>query len=233
MVEVRAPAGLWSWQGEPQWGRLRYGVPIGGAMDLESYRLARELSGGEVLEVAMTPADIVALQDCRIAVVGTSARVGEVYHPAQSAFNVLAGEVVAVSAPLRCRSYVGVGPVGPVGPERRAFQATPGPIRVMPGPQATDDWLDAFCRSSLIASPRMDRRGIRLSGFPFGAETEIVSEPSCVGAIQLTPSGELIIIGPDGPTIGGYPKIAVVLHDDLSKLGQIRPGERVEFVLVP
>ncbi len=40
------------------------------------------------------------------------------------------------------------------------------------------------------------------------------------------------MIGPDGPTIGGYPKVAVVLSADLAKLGQLGPGQAVRFAAV-
>jgi urea carboxylase len=55
------------------------------------------------------------------------------------------------------------------------------------------------------------------------------SEPSCVGAVQITPDGTPIVLGPDGPTIGGYPKIAVVCSADIWKLAQLRPGQRIAF----
>jgi len=45
-----------------------------------------------------------------------------------------------------------------------------------------------------------------------------------VGAIQVTPDGTLIIIGPDGPTIGGYPVVAYVIDADLDRVGQLLPG---------
>jgi allophanate hydrolase subunit 2 len=36
----------------------------------------------------------------------------------------------------------------------------------------------------------------------------------------------------DAPTIGGYPKIAVVSEADLPILAQRRPGERIRFELI-
>ena len=37
----------------------------------------------------------------------------------------------------------------------------------------------------------------------------------------------------DGPTVGGYPKIAVVIGADLSALAQLGPRQQVRFVAVP
>ena len=58
---------------------------------------------------------------------------------------------------------------------------------------------------------------------------EMVSEPVCPGAVQVTRDGQCIILGVDGQTIGGYPKIAQIISADLDALGQLRPGESVQF----
>jgi allophanate hydrolase subunit 2 len=57
----------------------------------------------------------------------------------------------------------------------------------------------------------------------------MVSEPVCPGAVQVTRDGQCIILGVDGQTIGGYPKIAQVIAADLDRLGQLRPGEVIRF----
>ncbi|OYV36559.1 MAG: urea carboxylase, partial [Rhodospirillales bacterium 20-64-7] len=50
-----------------------------------------------------------------------------------------------------------------------------------------------------------------------------------VGAIDFT--GDMpILLGPDGPSLGGFVCPAVVTRDDLWKLGQLKPGDRVRFV---
>jgi len=49
-----------------------------------------------------------------------------------------------------------------------------------------------------------------------------------VGSIDFT--GDMpILLGPDGPSLGGFVCPAVVASDDLWKLGQLRPGDRVRF----
>ena len=58
----------------------------------------------------------------------------------------------------------------------------------------------------------------------------MTSEPVCPGAVQVTRDGQCIILGVDGQTIGGYPKVAQVASVDLDLQGQLRPGDRVEFV---
>jgi allophanate hydrolase subunit 2 len=49
------------------------------------------------------------------------------------------------------------------------------------------------------------------------------------GALQITNDGRPIVLGVDGQTIGGYPKIAHVISADLDALGQLRPGDAVQF----
>ena len=61
---------------------------------------------------------------------------------------------------------------------------------------------------------------------------EIPSEPATFGAIQLTPNGTPILLGPDGPTLGGYPKPAVVIRADRARAGRLMPGDPVRLLLV-
>lgn len=49
-----------------------------------------------------------------------------------------------------------------------------------------------------------------------------------VGAIDFT--GDMpILLGPDGPSLGGFVCPTVVVKDDLWKLGQLRPGDKLRF----
>src|SRR5438132_10348095 len=72
--------------------------------------------------------------------------------------------------------------------------------------------------------------GLRLAGNSLSMpEHEMVSEPVCPGSVQVTRDGQCIVLGVDGQTIGGYPKIAQVIQADLDALGQLRPGQAIEF----
>ena len=72
--------------------------------------------------------------------------------------------------------------------------------------------------------------GLRLDGPYLPTPTsEMLSEPVCPGTVQVTRNGQCIVLGVDGQTIGGYPKIAHVIDADMNLLGQLRPGERVVF----
>lgn len=92
--------------------------------------------------------------------------------------------------------------------------------------------------SLLAASPwtvgdRSSRIGIRLSGNPIPIEypKSWDSEPTLPGSIQLAPNGELIIFGPDGPTTGGYPVVAVAQEGALELLSQLRPGSQLKIMI--
>jgi 5-oxoprolinase (ATP-hydrolysing) subunit C len=106
-------------------------------------------------------------------------------------------------------------------------------LRVLAGLQA--GWFrdEEFYRQEFTVSPASDRMGLRLQGQPLTMpEEELVSEPVAPGAVQVTRDGQCIVLGVDGQTIGGYPKIAHVIDADLDWLGQLRPGQRVRFVRV-
>jgi allophanate hydrolase subunit 2 len=78
-------------------------------------------------------------------------------------------------------------------------------------------------------SPVGDRVGVRLDGPPVAAPPLDASAPMVRGAIQATPSGQLVVLGPDHPTTGGYPVIAVVRAADVGRLLALRPGAALRF----
>jgi len=109
-------------------------------------------------------------------------------------------------------------------------------LRVLPGPRG--DWFAPGALEALTSRPwRMsissNRVGIRLEGEPleWARSEELRSEGLVTGALQVPPNGQPILLGPDHPTTGGYPVIAVVRSDDLWLMGQLRPGESVRFSL--
>jgi antagonist of KipI len=109
-------------------------------------------------------------------------------------------------------------------------------IDVMRGPQSSlfNDaaWSD-FLGAVLMVSRASDRSGYRLEGVTMthGGSAALPSEPTCVGAIQVPAGGAPIVIMHDGPTVGGYPKIAVIRSSCMSRFAQLAPGARVRFAL--
>jgi antagonist of KipI len=107
-------------------------------------------------------------------------------------------------------------------------------IRVTDGPQC--DWFaesswKTFCGNAFRVSEQSNRMGIRLEGRPISLDTsrEMITEGVSLGAIQITPSGQPIILFVEQQTTGGYPKIANVISADLHSLGQLRPRDEIRF----
>jgi KipI family sensor histidine kinase inhibitor len=103
-------------------------------------------------------------------------------------------------------------------------------VRVVLGPQEHHFAADAvarFLEDAWRVAATSDRIGLRLEAEPLrhrGA-SEILSDGMVAGSIQVPPDGKPIVMLADGPTTGGYPKIATVLAADLPLLAQLVPGE--------
>jgi len=130
-------------------------------------------------------------------------------------------------------------------PDRRlpAGISLPAPtrrIRLLPGPDAAGGagaaaWI-SLASSAWRVEGDSDRRGLRLSPadgsappLPPGGFGERQSHGVVPGAIQLTPSGQPVVLMPDSGTTGGYPVIAIVCSADRALLGQLAPWSEVRF----
>lgn len=79
-------------------------------------------------------------------------------------------------------------------------------------------------------STASDRTGYKLKGGALSNSAgALPSDASCPGAIQIPGDGAPIVLMADAPTVGGYPKIAVVSESDLPILAQRSPGESIRF----
>lgn len=115
-------------------------------------------------------------------------------------------------------------------------------IRVMPGPQAEllgEPVLGAIGERTWTVSPASTRIGTVLTpSSPLGdlllrrVPRGLRSEPMSRGVVQVLPSGEIVVLGPDRPTVGGYAVAAVVAMVDHAALAQRMPREGVRFELV-
>jgi antagonist of KipI len=111
-------------------------------------------------------------------------------------------------------------------------------LRVISGPQDhhfTEKGLQTLSSSFYQVTPRCDRMGVRLDGPQIERRSDvdesIISEGLIAGAIQVPGDGKPIIILTELVT-GGYTKIAAVISTDLSKVAQLKPGDRVMFAPV-
>ena len=88
-----------------------------------------------------------------------------------------------------------------------------------------------FFEREFLVSKLSDRMGMRLEGLKIENEvdTNIKSEGLIKGVIQVPADGNPIIMLSDHGTIGGYPKIGVVISADYDKLVQLSPGSKIKF----
>lgn len=120
-------------------------------------------------------------------------------------------------------------------------------VRVVPGPHGAPEHLTERGVEELFAATwridhQSDRTGVRLVGPPPGFARadggEAGLHPSNVhdsaypvGAVMLS-GGTPVVVGPDGPSLGGFVVPAVVVQADRWVLAQARPGDRVRLLPV-
>ena len=95
----------------------------------------------------------------------------------------------------------------------------------------SDFGKEVFIKSEFEVSKLSDRMGMRLKGPKIEniVETNIKSEGLTKGVIQVPADGNPIIMLSDHGTIGGYPKIGVVITADHDKLTQLTTGSKIKF----
>ena len=107
-------------------------------------------------------------------------------------------------------------------------------IRVIKGTNFnyfSDEGKRNFFKNEFKVSKLSDRMGMRLEGQKIEniIDTNIRSEGLIKGVIQVPADGNPIIMLSDHGTIGGYPKIGVVISADYDKLVQLTPGSVIKF----
>jgi antagonist of KipI len=109
-----------------------------------------------------------------------------------------------------------------------------GPIRVTPSLQS--DWFDhetigRFYQQPFTVTDQSNRSGLRLAGEPTPStgHGELLTEGIALGAVQVPPDGQPIVLFVDQQTTGGYPKIANVISADIPRIGQLRPRDEIKF----
>lgn len=280
-VTVLAPGLFTTVQDGGRWGHQAEGVPVSGAMDGVSQRLANlavgNAPGAAVLEATIVGPELRFEQPSRVAITG--ADLGATLDGAPVSHGVAmdapGGSVLRFAGRRGARAYIAFGggiDVPPVlgsrathvvcalgglagtslragdrlpigvdagGPRRRvAGTATPDAggarVRVLPGPQHewfAPDAIERLQHSRYTVSPRSDRMAYRLTGAPLQrlGRDEMISDATFLGAIQVPGSGEPIVLMADRQVTGGYPQLATVISADLPLLGQLVPGDWVEF----
>jgi antagonist of KipI len=108
------------------------------------------------------------------------------------------------------------------GPQARLFSDPPG--------DKFGDQLNQLYAAGYRVSEESNRMGIRLKGpalpSPGG---HMITEGVPLGAVQVPPDGQPIVLFVEHQTTGGYPKPANVISADFWRLGQLRPRDEVRF----
>jgi antagonist of KipI len=125
-------------------------------------------------------------------------------------------------------------PVRKVDLARLESLYAPAPIRLTRGAQY--HWFgaihfEAFLSASYSVSEHSNRAGVRLDGPVVQRErhSQLLTEGTSLGAIQVPQDGQPIILYVDQQTTGGYPKIANVIAADMHRIAQLRPRQEVTF----
>jgi len=138
-------------------------------------------------------------------------------------------------------------PTGPVPADRRPHFGDHWVLAVTEGPHAAPEFftredIDTLYGSTYQVHFNSARTGVRLAGPQptwtrrDGGEaglhpSNIHDTPYSVGALDFT-GDTPILLGPDGPSLGGFVCPVTVVSGDRWKLGQLRPGDTVSFVPV-
>ena len=140
--------------------------------------------------------------------------------------------------------HLGDAPAVDADPPEPAPLTQDWEIGVVYGPHGAPDFFQEADIADLFSASyevhfNSARTGVRLIGpTPRWARTDggeaglhpsnLHDNPYAVGAIDFT--GDMpILLGPDGPSLGGFVCPGVIARDELWKMGQLRPGDRVRF----
>ncbi|WP_311243737.1 biotin-dependent carboxyltransferase family protein [Microbacterium sp. WCS2018Hpa-23] len=261
----------------------RYGVPVNGALDQRSARIANILVGNPenaaLLEITALDLEFVADIDILIAVTGADGHltIDGVGRPSGQPVSVRAGEAVALrqlqgglraylavrgsfDVPLllgSCApdSVLGFGGRLGAGATLDLRQAT-SPVfndhfsaelysldvpriptgfvvDVTDGPDIDDfaGTADRLFEQPYLVTPTSNHIGLRMTG-PLPERVsrgEVLSRGVPVGAVEVPPGDELLVLHRGRGVTAGYPVLAVVTSGSLDVLAQVRPGQRLRF----
>jgi 5-oxoprolinase (ATP-hydrolysing) subunit C len=252
VIVVERLLGLATIQDRGRPGRMHEGLAPGGALVPELLALANRRAGNPDDAPAIEVLGAITIQAERELVVGTTAtvtlRAGEQLviesEPRRVAYVALAG---GIEAPLvlggrGTQLSAGIGVAirkgdrfAPARKRDRFAGPAPDPtldgsISIVTGPDVVPGALEALLADSFRISPASDRVGTRLHGPRLPAPPATGgSRPLVIGAIELPPDGVPIVLGPEHPTTGGYPVIAVVASRHLGRFHACRIGGTVRF----
>jgi len=270
-----------------RWGFQQFGMPVSGAMDSYSFKVANLLVGNNpddaCLEATFLPPHFEILSDTIMAVAGgeTELLINDNVVDSYCNHYLKSGDNIQINPITKgCRLYIAFsgGIDVPVvmnsrstylrakvgGFEGRPLKAgdkiftcnkkikfnprkvhtnvlldynTEQTIRVIEGTEInyfSSKGVKTFLNSTYTISNQSDRMGYRLEGdiIEHKQSADIISSGISNGAIQVPGDGHPIIMLADRQTVGGYTKIANVISADLPILGQLIPGDKINFEMI-
>jgi KipI family sensor histidine kinase inhibitor len=251
-AEVIAPGQLTTIAGARDWKRAEYGVSPGGPFDTFAAALANRAVGNvddaPLLECVLVAPRLRFAMPRRVAFCDGSGNV--------QTFMLLPGEELNLGRfHGGLRGYLAIE--GGIDEMRSRYAEAPAVLRAgmslreaaVREATSHSHAVDRGDRNTIriIAGPHdapplpeewevtaeLNRVGIRLREVGGGSGEAPPRElPSCgmqFGTLQWHPDGTLVAMGPDHPVTGGYLQPATVVSDDLWKLAQLSPGEKVRF----
>ena len=244
---VTSAAGLVTVQDCGRPGHMHEGLPHGGALVrallVEANRRARNPDDAAAIEVL---GRLVVRANARVetshGVIEAGEEVVVASEPRRVAYLAVRGGVDAplvlgsrsthlsagLGAPLRAGAVIASLGVAAVEMPATPFEDG-GAIRIVAGPDDGD--VEALVSATYRISPSSDRVGTRLVGPALRAMAGEGSRPMVRGAIEVPRDGQPIVLGPEHPTTGGYPVIAVIAYADLDRFFATRLGGEMRFTI--
>lgn len=259
-IAITRVAGLATFVDRGRPAHRRFGVPLGGPLDRESYvELSRTCEVNTVLELLAGSIELTVTRGSTwFATNGEAARLlrtGDVARfeakPSLTRLIALGGEP-RVAPVLGSRSSIlGFAWAGRLGrPLAKGDAITIDEVARMPTDVARSFDAHDVSETTLAFEPMDDNAAASLDGarLEIGATSSRVgtrlhglgavassgtpsgeSHPMVPGAIQQTPDGTLILLGPDSATLGGYPLVGFLPEQARSELARLRPGRSVRL----
>jgi len=277
-LKIISPGVYTSIQDLGRFGYRKYGVPVSGALDLYSAKLANALLNNSldtpVMEMLMSGARLQFEWPTVFVLTGANfspllnGEKMDMHKPTK----VAKGDVLSFQRPVygnccylsvqggfvgervlgSCSQYDGVtkqsrlmkGSVVNYGLLDQPFDAKSSTVRVshehfnkhfievLKGPEFHDLPEEGLNKGFTIA-PTSNRMAVQLSErLRAGSTLQMLTSSVMPGTVQLTPSGQLIILMRDCQTTGGYPRVLQLTEMAINHLAQRRAGEKFQFKLV-
>jgi len=251
IAEVITPGQLTTIVGARDWKRAEYGVSPGGPFDAFAAALANRAVGNAddapLLECVLVAPRLRFAIARRVAFCDGSENVqtfmllsGEElnlgrFHGGLRGYLAIEGGIdemrsryaeapTMVKAGMSLRTASDIRASRQAKPNERTDRNT---IRIIAGPHDAPPLPEEW-----EVTAELNRVGIRFRSVSGGVAEPPRELPSCgmqFGTLQWHPDGTLVAMGPDHPVTGGYLQPATVVSEDLWKLAQLSPGERVQF----